>query len=226
MNRLRPRVNLIATAFLCFVGTATQAVRGQENTQCFSIEFFYDSSVDDALELREKLENYADARSGLILHFRDQNEDESVKKRIDEIAKHFRLAEVKLPAMYGLKHIIADLKSPEQLESRLDEILTMTAYVRNGCPHCAATKAFLGKYGSRYPGLKIVYKEVITNQSYNREMQSVVRRYRQSAASLPVIHYCNGVTIGFDRESTTGRRILQTLDYWSRACKPTTNDEE
>ncbi|TWT35075.1 hypothetical protein KOR42_52230 [Thalassoglobus neptunius] len=186
--------------------------------QCFSIEFFYDSEKNEATELQAKLQEFADQRGGLILHFRDLHDSPEVKTRLDEIAKHFRLADVKLPAVYGMKHIVADVQSPDQLNSRLNEILRMTAYVRYGCPHCAATKAFLAKYGSRYPALEIVYKEVITSQAANQEMQGLVRRYGQRAASLPVIHYCNGLTIGFDRESTTGKKILQTLDYWSRSC--------
>ncbi|MEW4486595.1 glutaredoxin [Thalassoglobus sp. JC818] len=190
----------------------------EPSQQCFSIEFFYDSGQNEAAELQAKLREFAAQRGGLILHFRDLNESPDVRTRLDEIAKHFRLADVKLPAVYGMKYVAADIQSPDQLETRLNEILRMTAYVRNGCPHCAATKAFLAKYGSRYPALEIVYKEVITSQAANQEMQGIVRRYGQRAASLPVIHYCNGLTIGFDRESTTGKQILQTLDYWSRSC--------
>lgn len=221
MSGLFRRENLIVAAVtLIALGTCNnKTAQAQQHTQCFSIEFFYDSSVDDAAELRSSLESFAKERTGLSLRIRDVNEDDAVQKRIDVIAKHFRMPSMKLPAIYGLKNVIADIKTEEQLHKRLKEILRMTAYVRNGCPHCRDTKAFLAKYRSRYPALEIKYREVITDASANREMQAVVRRYRRSAASLPVIHYCNGLTIGFDREATTGKRILQTLDYWSNACQ-------
>ncbi len=214
-----PKNLIVATVAILAIGTASQTVQAQQ-TQCFSIEFFYDSSVNDAAELRSSLESFAKDRTGLVLHIRDVNEDNAVQERINVIAKHFRMSSIKLPAIYGLKNVIADIKSKEQLQNRLKEILRLTAYVRKGCPHCRDAKAFLAKYRSRYPALEIRYREVITDATANREMQAVVRRYRRQAASLPVIHYCNGITIGFDREATTGRRILQTLDYWSNACQP------
>ncbi len=220
MSGLFSRNNLIVTGFaLIALGTGDTTVQAQQNTQCFSIEFFYDSNVNDAAELRSGLESFAKERSGLVVHVRDVNDDEASQKRVNVIAKHFRISSMKLPAIYGLKNVIADIKTEEQLRKRLKEILLLTAYVRNGCPHCRDTKAFLAKYRSRYPALEIKYREVITDASANREMQAVVRRYQRSAASLPVIHYCNGLTIGFDREATTGKRILQTLDYWSNACQ-------
>lgn len=194
-------------------------LQAQETTQCFSIEFFYDSSVDEVEEIRAALAKFAEDRTGLLVRLRDTQSDEAVEKRLDQIAQHFRLKEVQLPAVYGMNHVVAGIESEEQLERRLSEILRLTAYVRNGCPHCRAAKEFLGKYGQRYPALEIVYKEVITDAAANREMQQVVSRYRRSAASLPVIHYCNDLTIGFDRESTTGRTVMQKLDYWSRACE-------
>ncbi len=222
MHRIHPQP-IVMAALLAMgvfaVNCSPVEAQTQSTTQCFSIEFFYDSGVNDAAELRAALEQFADDRGGLILHMRDVGSDESVQQRINLIANHFKMSEIKLPALYGLKYVVADIKSEDQMRSRLREILRMTAYVRNGCPHCRDTKAFLAKYGSRYPALEIVYKEVITSAAANREMQDVVRRYRRSAASLPVLHYCNGLTIGFDRESTTGRKILQDLDYWSRACK-------
>ena len=209
---------LTMTLALTVVCTGINVVHAQQQVQCFSLEFFYDSKTDDAAQLRAALDEFAARRTGLKLHFRDVNEDEDVRKRIDQIAKYFRLSELKLPAIYGLKNVLADLKTKKQLQDRLEQILTLTAYVRNGCPHCRAAKTFFNRYGSRYPALKIVYREVFTDPRANDDMQKLTRRYRQQAASLPVIHYCNGLTIGFDRDSTTGRRIRQTLDYWSLSC--------
>lgn len=211
-RRLLP---VVVASLACVHGPRLSA---QERVQCFSLEFFYDSSVSDAADLRADLENFAEKRTGLSLSFYDVKEDAAAKKKLESIAKFFGLSEVKLPAIYGLKNILADVENEKQMRSRLEQILTLTAYVRDGCPHCRAAKQFLHKYGGRYPALKIVYKEVIKNPAYHDEMEKVTERYRERLVSLPVIHYCNGLTIGFDRETTTGRRILQTLDYWSHAC--------
>ena len=164
------------------------------------------------------LKEFAANRTGIALHFRDVHDNMDAKKRIDEIAKYFQLPEVKLPAIYGLKNVMADLTTIKQLQNCLEKILTLTGHVRGGCPHCSAARAFFSKYESRYPALKVVYREVVTDRTAKDEMEELTCRYKQQAASLPVVHYCNGLTIGFDRDSTTGQRILQTLDYWSKAC--------
>ena len=205
----------IAATFLC---TAGDVVHAQQQVQCFAIEFFYDSSVSDAAELRAELDEFSKKRTGLKLHVRDVSKNDDYRKRVAQIAKYFGLTDMKLPAIYGLKNVLVDLKTAKQLCSRLDQILTVTAYVRNGCPHCRAAKAFFAKYDRRYPALRIVYREVSIDPTAQDEMYELTRRYRQHAASLPVVHCCNGLTIGFDRESTTGRRILRTLDYWSHSC--------
>lgn len=213
-RRSRCLIMAAAATLLCVNSDALYA----QHVQCFWLEFFYDSGVDDAVELRSALERFAAKRTGLSLHFRDVHESQEVQKRIDKIAKYFGLKEIKLPAIYGLNSVLVDLTTREQLRSRLDQILTLTAYVRNGCPHCRAAKAFFSRYGSRYPALKIVYREVLSDRTARNEMDELTRRYRRQAASLPVMYYCNGLTIGFDRDSTTGRRILQTLDFWSQSC--------
>ena len=207
---------LFATLLLNTAGSSCLSAQ-ERQYQFFKMEFFYDSSDDASAAQKEAFDKYAEQRPGLKLFYRDIHENEKSQKRLKELEDYFGLKERKLPAIYGLKYFITDIETDAKLKKKLDNVLTLTAYVRNGCPHCRDAKAFLGKYNSRYPALKIVYKEVISNRAYNNEMYEVVRRYRQGAASLPVVHYCNGVTIGFNTESTTGRRILQTLDYWSEA---------
>ncbi|MBT6483527.1 MAG: hypothetical protein HOK71_02500 [Planctomycetaceae bacterium] len=167
--------------------------------------------------LRSAFEEITDQRTGLRVLFHDvsQDEDQKIRKRIDSIVRYFSLTELKLPAIYGLRHVVANLKSKDVMQRRLKEILTMTAFVRNGCPHCRDAKEFLRKYRSRYPAMSIVYREVTTDPNARNDMNALVSRYRRSAASLPVIHFCNGLSIGFDREATTGKRVLQKLDYWS-----------
>lgn len=208
---------LLIAVVLCLESVASLSAQ-ERQYQCFKIEYFFDSSDSDSASQKAEIENYAEQRPGLKLYFRDIREDEKYQTRLKELEDYFGLKERSLPAVYGLKYLATGIDTKEKMKRRLDEILTLTAYIRNDCPHCRDAKVFLTKYGSRYPALKIVYKEVIRNPAYNNEMREVARRYRQGAASLPVIHYCNGVSVGFGTESTTGRKILQTLDYWSESC--------
>ena len=214
--RGRPFYTSALAAIILYAGA--DVVYAQQRVQCFSLEFFYDSAVDGAAEIRTDLHKFAADRTGLKLTFSDVKGNPDIRKRIDTIAKYFQLSKIKLPAIYGLKNVLADLQTKQQMRTRLGEILTLTAFVRDGCPHCRAAKSFLANYGRRYPALRTVYREVTTDTNAQSAMDTLTRRYQQQAASLPVIHYCNGLTIGFDRDATTGRRILKTLDYWSLAC--------
>ncbi len=225
MRYSRRNCRIAVALAACVICGAADRSHAQQPVQNFSLEFFFDSSTDDADTLQTAIKKFAEQRKGLKLHFQDVKQADA-KQRLDRIGKYFRLKEVKLPAVYGLKNIVAGLKTEEQLRSRLEQILTLTAYVREGCPHCRAAKEFLGKYQTRYPALRIVYREVITDAAANDEMYEITKRYQQQAASLPVIHYCNGLTIGFDREETTGRRILQTLDYWSKSSDSKKSDSD
>ena len=42
--------------------------------------------------------------------------------------------------------------------------------------------------------------------------------HQASAASVPVIHVCGRLVIGFDQAETTGKRIEDLLTTWSRPC--------
>lgn len=190
----------------------------QRKVQCFMLELFYDSTDDSSQAIKEAFTNYGEDHVGVKLYFRDVNDNEKGQKRLKDLQDYFKIKDLKLPAVYGLKTFESGLDSEQELKQKIDRMLTLTAFVRNGCPHCRAAKAFFRKYGSRYPGLKIVYREVTTDRTANSDMNKVLNRYRRGARSLPVIHYCNDVTIGYSTDRTTGARILKKLDYWSEGC--------
>ncbi|WP_339911494.1 hypothetical protein [Symmachiella dynata] len=218
-RRIRRYVWLIAVAatVLCAASSDLPAQPARQ-LRCFPLDFFYDSGVDEAAELRAALEEFATKRAGLRIYFRDLHENKKTQEKAEKIAKYFGIAEMKLPAIYGLNNLLANLSTKEQQQKRLERVLTLTAYVRSGCPHCGAAKEFLNKSGSRYPALKIVYQDVVADSTARDELDAVIRRYKQQAASLPVLHFCNELTVGFDHDTTTGRQILQKLDLWSKPC--------
>jgi glutaredoxin len=214
MFRHFPQLILGMCAFCCVL-TENRVHAEDEKVQLFLLEMFYDSTVENSNELKAAFEKYGEDHPGLKLYLRDVYENEKGQQRLQEMQDYFKIKEAKLPALYGLKYFAENIDSAKKMNAKLDEMLTLTAYVRNGCPHCKAAKAFLTKYGGRYPALNIVYREVTTDKTASQEMRDVARRYRQRAASLPLLHYCNGVSIGYSTERTTGVKILKTLDYWS-----------
>lgn len=216
LRRIRRYSWLFAVAATVFCAASSNLLAQQ--VRCFPLDFFYDSGVDDAAELRAALEEFATKRTGLRIYFRDLHENKKTQEKAEKIAKYFGIAEMKLPAIYGLNNLLANLSTKEQQQKRLERVLTLTAYVRSGCPHCGAAKEFLNKSGSHYPALKIVYQDVVADSKAHDELDAVIRRYKQQAASLPVLHFCNELTVGFDHDTTTGRQILQKLDLWSKSC--------
>jgi len=208
------------------LGFVVPAVAQTGPARCFSIELFYDSSEHTPAGLPAELRRLAAARGGLSIYVSDIQTSEHASQRLDRIRSYFRREKLQLPAVYGLNQLGTNLQTKADVNRQLTRMLTVTAWIRSGCPHCRAAKQFLAENIVRYPGLSIKYREVTSNPEARREMQEVARHYRQAATSLPVLHFCNGVTVGFDRAATSGKRILETLDYWSRPCAKISKRDE
>ncbi len=214
----------MCTRWGLFAGLITVACGGvpvvaeTEPTRCFALELYYDSSQHDPAGVPAEFKRFATGHDGLRIYVRDVHTSDDARERLERIRSYFRLEELRLPAVYGLNQLASGLEVGQGLNRRLKRMLTLTAWVRSGCPHCRDAKEFLAANMRRYPGLSVNYREVSSDADARRDMHETVRRYQQAASSLPVLHYCNQVTVGFDRASTTGQRILKTLDYWSRPC--------
>lgn len=105
-------------------------------------------------------------------------------------------------------------------------MLRMTVYVRDGCQRCASGKQFLTELKKTYPAMEFAYRS-LESPGVPNELDRLTRRYKTAAASVPVFHLCNQLVVGFDRDTTTGRRLDQILRTWTLECpKPQKRDSD
>lgn len=179
-----------------------------------ALELYVSGDETDA-EVRAWAESAIEDREGVNLRVYDLSADDGGRQRYESVCSYYKLdADEAAPLLYGCGTTIRRPDSESALKSALDQMLTMTVYVRSGCPRCARARQFLEPTMRNYPGFKLVYRDTATDRQATRDMQEVARRYRQSAV-VPVFHFCNQVIVGFDRDSTTGRRLESALDHWT-----------
>lgn len=203
---------------LLLVGMGRPAVAQEQ--RCFTAEVFVSDAVSNERcdEAVSWIENYA-TKGGLRVYRQDATSDEKAAERFERVRKHFRLSETSVPLVYVAGQAFVAPTTSDQFERRFRDALTMTVFVRNGCPRCARAKSFLPSVQRRYPALRLVYREITTDRYASSDLEKLSRTYGQRAVSVPVFHFCQQMVVGFDREETSGKSLLQKLDYWTHRCR-------
>ncbi len=116
--------------------------------------------------------------------------------------------------------MIVGVTDERSLAVRLNELLLIDVFVRAGCPRCASAKLLLARMQSTYVGLSFRVRDIVSDSGARQELDQLVRRYQQAAASVPAFHLCQQLVVGFDHETTTGRRVEEILTRWTYACQP------
>jgi hypothetical protein len=86
------------------------------------------------------------------------------------------------------------------------------AYVRAGCPRCAAAKEFLPTLVAERPGLIVVYHDVVADKDARAALETLVVERGLAAVSVPVFVIGNSVIVGFTGPKSTGDQIRSALD--------------
>lgn len=171
---------------------------------------------DEHAEIRRLLAAAVEQRPGVSLRVFDVAVEGEGRTRHEKICSHFKKPPADtVPALYACSQVVVAPSDRQQLEQKLDELRTITVFVRSGCPRCARTKEYLQTVQAKYPGFKLVYRDVVTDRSAQSDMSAVARRYNQSAVSVPLFHYCDQVLVGFDSPAGTGKRLEAVLDKWT-----------
>lgn len=185
--------------------------------RCVPVEIYVrggeERGVASAQSLRERLSD----RRGTVISILDIDEPENLG-RFQQICRAFRVQQEKLPLVYVCRQIVSDCGNPDNFCANVEATMRMTVFVREGCSRCASAKEFLPSLQPRFPGIQIKYREIISSQSAREELDRLTRLHRKAATSIPVFHFCNQLVVGFDRESTTGKRIEQILNTWTVDC--------
>lgn len=102
-------------------------------------------------------------------------------------------------------------------------------FVRAGCPHCEAAKAFLLELRQRRPALHILVRDVGQDQTALTRLETLARRQAVTLIGVPAFYLQGELIIGYQDAGTTGASLLALLDRAApsldseplSACRPT-----
>jgi glutaredoxin len=95
---------------------------------------------------------------------------------------------------------------------------SIEAFVREGCPHCAAAEEFLAQLGKERPELSISIRDVQKDAAAMQRLQDLVREHG-GAARVPAIYVGGQLIVGFSESANTGQLIRSAL-AGQRAANP------
>ncbi|OYW18286.1 MAG: hypothetical protein B7Z55_10915, partial [Planctomycetales bacterium 12-60-4] len=179
------------------------------------LEVFIRGDAERSLAAREFVEKTYLQRAGLLVAIRDVAVKETDLERFYFLADHFKIAEPGLPAFYASGRLECGWDN-KVTPGILDELLTVEVFVRQGCPRCAQAKPVIfDQLAPRYPGYRFIEKDVATSVEAQRRLQELAQRYRVQAASVPALHICRRLMVGFFDANTSFRQ-------WDDVLKPVT----
>lgn len=85
-------------------------------------------------------------------------------------------------------------------------------FVRSGCPHCAAAKAYLAELAAQRPGLRIVETDLQRDPGARARLARLSRDAGIAQPGVPTIRVGERLIVGFDSPATTGAQVLAALD--------------
>jgi len=99
-----------------------------------------------------------------------------------------------------------------ELDERGELQVNLFFFYRSTCPHCAHAKAFIDRFRRDHLWLHVTRYEIghPGNLELYRRMSVSLGR---TAGQVPALFYCKQMTMGYDSDARTGRRIAAQLVY-------------
>ncbi|MGE3316192.1 MAG: glutaredoxin domain-containing protein [Planctomycetaceae bacterium] len=221
MNRiLQFAASFIVAAFVQGSPCAAQnpSAEPDGNVRCAMLELYVRNDSAECADARKVFEQFA-KRPGIQGRTFNLDQPGPHVDRYRRILKFFGLESADTPVVYGCNSLLINLKGTESTIRRLNSLVTVDVYVRSGCMRCADAKRFLASIKSRYPGMPVEYHDVLDNPSVRERIDRLAMRYRKQAVSVPVIHFCNQLVVGWNGDDVTGSQIRTELDQWTTPCE-------
>ena len=168
-----------------------------------------------AVEFMEKLEN---RWPGLVVEIKDVASDKSALQRAHQLLKQYGIQKPGVPIIHAARQLIVGYRDDETTGKRIEDLLTVDVYTRDGCPRCAEAKRFLERMKPKYPGFRIKIYEITRNAGAREDLQALAHRHNILAPSVPALDICGELIIGFVGDDTTGKRIEDLFRQSSVVC--------
>lgn len=197
-----------------------------DEERCAVIELFTRNDCENCPEVVKRVQKFAEQNGRIRLHVHNLDESKAHAERYQKILNYFQIKEATLPVAYGCNSLLRKLTPDESTDRRLEKMLTVSVYVRSGCSKCAAAKVFLKGLKQRYPVFVFKEYDLVSDDEARNDVYELTQRYGKQAASVPVIHVCNQLMIGWSSEASTGRKLEETLKFWTTDCPADKEDTQ
>jgi glutaredoxin len=121
------------------------------------------------------------------------------------------LSAICLPPVFLLLALLAAIQSiaaPDRVSAGSTEI---ELYVSEGCPHCAAAKAFIDELAQERPDLHVKVVDIRHDPGALARLQDLSRTAGVAQPGVPTIRIGTALVVGFDTPATTGAQIRGLL---------------
>ena len=207
----------IALAFL-LIATACPVSAAAAPTRCIVVDIYLRGANAGERAAADAVATFAANRRGIVIHEHVIDDGEQAAKDLTELATRLKFDPAATPVVHACNAIVKGTQDGPALVQRLRDVCGITIFARPGCPRCAAAKAWIPAVAARHPGFEVAYVDLAQDAGGRAVLSEIVKRHGVGAASVPVIHVCNSVVVGFDQADTTGRRVEALLARWTSEC--------
>jgi glutaredoxin len=95
--------------------------------------------------------------------------------------------------------------------SAASDPITIEAFVREGCPHCAKAEEFLAQLQKERPALKVTVRDVQKEPAALERLKQLAREQQAGAVRVPAIYVGGQLIIGYSDEASTDKLIRSAL---------------
>ena len=111
----------------------------------------------------------------------------------------------------GVAIATGDISSQTIVNQAPAQPIDIEVFVREGCPHCAKAKEFLGRLQHEQPGLRVVIRDVGREPAAMEKLKRIAEGRDAAMVRVPAFEVGGQLIIGFSDEASTGQLIRDSM---------------
>lgn len=205
------------------VAAQTTSPRGARDSQAGEVivEAFYLPDSELSMKALELLAEMEEEQPGLRVKTYDIIKDREALSRLWKLARRHGVEKPTAPAFHAYGQMKFGFLDPESTRREIEQLYTIHAFTREGCPHCRDAKAFLKQLQRRRPGIRVEIHDVMSEAGARDRLMQLSRQFHTPATGLPCFYACGRFMVGFQSAETTGRQLeglFRTAESEKRAA--------
>jgi glutaredoxin len=209
-----------AALVLWLLASGGLARAAEPAARCLAIDVYIHGGDAAERGVAAAVRAFAATRGGIAVRDHDLDAAGAAGERLAAIARRLAFDAAATPVVVGCNRVVAGVRDTAAVENRLRDMCGITLYTRAGCARCLDAKAWLPSLLARYPAFAIATIDIGADAAGRAQLEQLVKKNGAGGVSVPVLHVCNSLVVGFDTAETTGRRIEQFVDRWAGDCPP------